>query len=165
MSYCLHICLYLCPSGWLVIRFSREVSSHVLCLNKSRFNKSINCISSNFLETLMLNKQSYKIIPWLKFRDEKSGVGKKNPDPGLCTSNEGWSLKVYKTNMFGNFKSLLFWFSYFHTFNRLLKISLNLRFRAPDPVFGQKRILIPSKIEELSCVLRVFFTGYHVHSV
>ena len=30
-----------------------------------------------------------------------------------------------------------------YSFNRLLKISLSLRYRAPDPVYGQNRILIP----------------------
>ena len=33
-----------------------------------------------------------------------------------------------------------------YSFNRLLKISLSLRYRAPDPVFGQNRILIPEFI-------------------
>ena len=28
--------------------------------------------------------------------------------------------------------------------NKLLKISLRLRYKAPDPVFGQNRILIPN---------------------
>ena len=33
-----------------------------------------------------------------------------------------------------------------YSFNRLLKISLSLRYRALDPVFGQNRILIPALI-------------------
>ena len=37
----------------------------------------------------------------------------KKPDPGLCTSNEGRFLKVFKANIPDNFKSHLFWF---HTF-------------------------------------------------
>ena len=31
-----------------------------------------------------------------------------------------------------------------YSFNRLLKIFLSFRYRAPDPVFGQNRILVPA---------------------
>ena len=35
-------------------------------------------------------------------------LAKKKPDPGLCSSNEGRFLKVYRINILDNFKSLLF---------------------------------------------------------
>ena len=37
----------------------------------------------------------------------------KNPDSGVCASNEGKILKVYKVNILANFKTLLFCFHAF----------------------------------------------------
>jgi len=46
-----------------------------------------------------------------KIRDEDPVLAYK-PDPGLYTSNEGRSLKVYFRNILDNLKTIL-WFSYF----------------------------------------------------
>ena len=53
----------------------------------------------------------------------------KNPDPGLCTSNEWRFLEVYKTNILDNSKSLFFCF---HTFGVSHTIDV-LDSESPDP--------------------------------
>ena len=56
-----------------------------------------------------------------------------------------------------------------YSFNRILKISLSLRYRSPDPVFGQNRILIPEYNyifrSEAPLWTRLSFIHYHSHSV
>ena len=68
-----------------------------------------------------------------------SGSGKIRTGSGaLCLTGDVWHQK-YKNKKEGvqNYLS--------YSFNRLLNISLSLRYRSSDPVFGQNRILIPAE--------------------
>ena len=54
-------------------------------------------------------------------------------NPGLCTLNEGRFLKVYKTNILDNFKTLLFCF---HTFGVRRSIDVLDSETSLDPDLG-----------------------------
>ena len=72
--------------------------------------------------------------------ENQPGSGKIRTGSGaLGLTGDVWHQK-YK-NKKGGVKSYLT-----YSFNRLLKISLSLRYNDPDPVFGQNRILIPGKM-------------------
>ena len=78
----------------------------------NRFKLFRKTIESDFYLQFSLRREN----KWLERlgRGLEPGFGKKKPDPGLCTSNEGRCLKFYCISIsIDNFKSIIFCF---HTF-------------------------------------------------
>ena len=66
-------------------------------------------------------------------RDEDPVLAKK-PVPGLCTANEGRFLKVFKTNILNNLKSLLFCYHTFGVRRTIDVLDSETQFKfGPDP--------------------------------
>ena len=87
------------------------------------------------------HKQRPRMLYQVFFLDPENqpGFGKiRNGSGALGLTGDVWHQK-YKNKKEGVKNYLTY------SFNRLLKISLSLRYRAPDPVFGQNRILIPDQ--------------------